>query len=110
MAGTQLVSTTLLHRPGESRVYAFDFGSIFPELFLGGEVLTSPGTVTATPSGLTLGSPEIATKGRLKDTGVNCTISGGTDGVDYLVKCSLAVTSGGNKLTTGGTLQVRAVS
>jgi hypothetical protein len=93
------VPQTLTRRTGETpRTYYFSF-ALFPEISSGADSLSSVVGVTAAPSGLTPGTPVI--------TGdrVACQISGGSNGVTYLVKC-LAQTVGGSRLECDGYLQV----
>lgn len=93
--------STLVRRPGESpRAYYFSFAD-FPEIKDEGETISSA-TVTSSPdlpSALTLGAASV-TGDRVK-----VSVSGGTAGTTYLLKC-LAVTSGGNRMQVAGYLRI----
>lgn len=81
----------------ESRVYSFDFSQA-AEL-VAGQTLTGTPTVSAYPSGLTIGAASIS------GSKVQAQISGGTAGVIYLVH-SLVSTSVGSVLEDVESLQV----
>lgn len=88
-------------QPAESRVYQFDFAD-YPEIAENSETLTGTPTVTASPSGLTIGAPTIS------GTKVRFRVSAGTiasEGIDqyYLFECAVA-TSGSNTLEQDGVL------
>lgn len=83
----------------ESRVYTFDFTNVTE--IAGGDTLTGTPTVSANPTGLTIGTPAVA--GAAKKVTVR--LSGGTSGVNYVVSCIVATTAG-NTLEGEGTLIV----
>jgi hypothetical protein len=87
----------LTKKAGEVETFAFEFKQR-AEL-VAGDTLTGTPTVSATPSGLTLGSPF------LSGSQVRVTISGGTSGTQYLVTCTV-VTAGGSTLQSVGPLNV----
>ena len=91
------VADTLVARPGEFRLYVFDF-SLLPEL-VAGDTLAGPPVITATPAGLTVGTPGISGKT------VTATITAGTVERDYQVSCS-CTTAGGSTLVCEGRLEV----
>lgn len=93
------MATQLQKLVGESRLYDFDFTD--QAEIEGGETLTGTPTVTATPAGLTLGSPVIG--GASKKVQVR--ISAGTANTTYSLTCTVA-TSGGNTLQGCGVLKV----
>lgn len=97
-----MATEPLIKRPGESRLYAVNFG-FQPEIRDTGEALSGTPTVSSTPSGLTIGSPTISA------AKVQFRISGGTDGIDYTLTVT-TTTSGGNTLVETVTLKVRAAS
>ncbi len=80
----------LVKRAAESRVYSMDFSQL-PEI-AGGAALAGVASVTASPSGLTVGTGTIA------GNTVHATLSGGTDGVLYQV--SFTVTTNANPPAT----------
>jgi hypothetical protein len=84
--------------PAWLRTFRFDFSS-FAEV-VAGETISSP-SVTATPSGLTIGSPTIPSG----TSRVEATVTGGAGGQRYNVTCSVT-TSGGATLTIEGFLDV----
>ncbi len=86
-------------RAAWSRAYEFDFGDF--EEVIAGAVLSAP-SVTASPSGLTIGSPVVS------GTDVNVQISGGTAGVAYLVTCTVTLGGGPSTVDQVGTLSVIA--
>lgn len=89
----------------ETVSYLFDF-SRFPEV-KAGETLSSP-SVTASPSGLTVGSPAVtaaARDGVPAGQGVAVTISSGSASATYSLEC-LATTSGGAVRCVKGVLLV----
>jgi hypothetical protein len=65
---------TLVKQPAESRLYSMDFGAN-----LNGAGIASVTSVTATPTGLTVGASTIS------GTKVSFRCSGGTDGVTYKI-------------------------
>lgn len=83
----------LTKQPTENRVYAFDY-SLQPEIKDNAETISSTGTVTATPSGLTIGTPTIHADGKQ----VLVRISGGVDQTNYVVTNTDATTDQGNEL------------
>jgi hypothetical protein len=92
----------LWKHPDESVLFGLDFGN----LLASAETLSSV-TVTATPSGLTIGSPSVQSSAFTDEftgaqvaanEGAKVRISGGTAGTDYTLKCT-ATTSGSNSLT-----------
>jgi len=96
-AEVNLSRTTLIKRPDWARTYRWDF-SDFAEIEAG-QTLTGTPTVTATPSGLTLGSPAIS------GAYVTCAVSAGT--ADYVYDLTATVTtSGGATLSIVGKLAV----
>lgn len=84
-----------------NRRYTYDFGD-FEELGNDSVTITSA-TVTATPSGLTFGTPSIGTGS--DSAKVQVRISGGTAGVDYLTTCTI-VTSGSDTISQDGLMPV----
>lgn len=91
---------TLTKLVGESRTYAFDYSRCAE--VLSGQTLTGTPTVTASPSGLTIGSPSIA------GSQVAVQISSGTLGQTYLLSC-LTTTSGGSTVGVQGNLSIVAM-
>lgn len=77
----------LIKQPAESRLYSIDFANLLGT----GESLSGTPTVTASPTGLTIGTPAIS------GTTVQVRISSGSDGVPYKLECVVA-TSDGNTL------------
>lgn len=91
----------LVKHPNEIRNYNCNFG-FQPELRDGGQTLSIPiVAVVGTPNDLSLGPPTIA------GSRVVFTISGGTDGGDYTIRCQ-ANLSGGGDLCRDLPLLVRA--
>lgn len=73
--------TTLTKYSLESRVYNFDFAAV-DELAVDGDTIATVTSVTSVPtSGLTIGTPSVSSPI------VSVTISGGTPGVDYELRC-----------------------
>lgn len=94
-------------QPAENLVYTFDYSQA-PQFKDRAETITNPGTVAATPSGLTIGTVAIATRtGASISDLVNVRISGGTAGVNYKVTNTGVITSGSNTLEGEFTLPVR---
>lgn len=95
------MSLTTIKRPGESRLYEFDF----TDLLATGETVSAVSGVTATtPSGssaLTVGSPTLTSPSAF------VRISGGTSGYVYLLTCTVT-TSASNTLVACGHLRVEA--
>lgn len=106
-----IATNTLPKYAAEVRSYGFDF-SQFPEV-AAGETLSSP-SVSVSPSGPTIGTPEViaadyypgggATMIR-SGKGVKVTISGGTAATSYTLSCTVT-SSGGATLKIVGTLAV----
>jgi hypothetical protein len=92
------VKHTLEKYTGESRLYNFDF-SDEAEVVAGGTI--SAPVVTASGTGLTIGTPTFAA------AIVQVRLSSGTPGTDYTMVCTVAVT-GGNTLVREGILRVLA--
>jgi hypothetical protein len=101
----------LWKHPDESVLFGLDFGN----LLASGETLSSV-TVTATPSGLTIGTAAVQSSAFTDEftgatvaanEGAKVRISGGTAGTDYALKCT-ATTSGSNTRVFVATLQVRS--
>lgn len=86
----------LCKKAGWSRRYTFDLSGT-DEVRAGETVDTA--TITATPSGLTVGSTVVSSPY------AQAQISGGTAGTTYTVSCSFT-TSGGATLTADGLLEV----
>lgn len=86
-------------QPAESRLYNFDFGG----LMVTGETIASISGVTATPSGLTVGSTAIS--GQIAQV----RLSGGTGATEYLLTCTV-VTSASNTLELEGRLWVEDIA
>ena len=81
--------------PDESRTYQFDLSADLDT----GDTISGTPTVTATPSGLTIGTPIV-------DSGkVNVQLSAGSAGVQYTVKC-VAATAGSDTIVVRGLLRV----
>lgn len=95
---------TLTKQPSEDRTYEFDF-SDFPEIRDNGETITSAGSVSSSPAGLTLGTPTIAAGAKK----VLVRISGGTVDINYKITVINVTTSGSNKLEGEGLLLVRNI-
>lgn len=89
---------TLIKRPNESRAYNIDFVNL---LAVGppAETITTVSSVTGSPAGLTITSPIIS------GTKVQVRISGGTNGIEYVITANI-ITSDGNTLEDCGTLLV----
>ena len=112
MAGLSVAAERpLVKHPSESVLYGLDFG----KLLASGETLSSV-SVSASPSGLTIGSPSVQASAFVDDftgltvaanEGAKVRISGGTAGTDYTLKRT-ATTSGSNTRVFVATLQVRA--
>ena len=81
-----------------SKRFNFDFSAELDE----GDTLTGAATVTATPNGLTLGTPILGSG----NTKVQVRISGGTDGATYVVHCVVPTTEG-DTLAGCGKLKVK---
>jgi len=92
------MATTLLKYNTEIRTFAFNYEEM-PEI-VAGQTLASA-TITATPAGLTIGTPSIS-GGK-----VFFVVTGGTAGVTYDIQC-LATTSSGSKLLGCGLLAVES--
>lgn len=92
----------LWKQPSEDRIYSFDYSEM-PEIKDNLEYITAAGTVTASPSGLTIGTPSIDS-GQKK---VNVRISGGTTAISYTVTNSGVTTSGSNTLEGEFTLRCK---
>lgn len=80
------MANSLVKLPGDSRLYQIDFSNI--DEILDGQTISSA-TVTATPSGLTLGSPTISGEAL-----VIVAIHGGTAGTLYQLKVTANVSGG----------------
>lgn len=80
----------------DSRVYSFDF-SLQPEQSGAADILS--GTVTATPAGLTVGTPSVVGKT------VQAQISSGKVGSSYVIRAT-GTTSTGVVMTVCGRLQI----
>lgn len=92
-------------RPGESRLYDFDFSKLLNT----GEIISSVTGVTQTKRGNVVDSVNL-TIGTPSDNGAalaQARISGGTDDEDYCLEAEV-VTSDGNTLICAGYLYVRA--
>lgn len=97
---------------GETKLLAFDFTLASEAIRYGSETLTGTPTVTATPDGLTIGTPAVnaATFYRKDGTavaigkGVQVSISGAADGTRYTVVC-LAGSTASNTYRLEGILQ-----
>lgn len=90
--------TTLEKFREESRLFSFDF-SLQPELRTVPPAVLDAPAVTATPDGLTIGTPAVS------GTRVNVQLSEGTNGVTYLVEC-LVNTDGGAVIAGIGKLKI----
>lgn len=84
-----LAREILVKQPGESLLFAMDFaGKKLPAL-AADETISSVTSVTATPSGLTIGSAIIADHGEVGDDDYHASavvkfrVSGGTAGTEY---------------------------
>ena len=91
---------TIPKTAAEVRIYDFNF-SAQPEIE-NGDVITSVDELSATPSGLTIGTPMIGWDGKR----VQAQLSGGTNGTRYLLKCRVVLTGGVKKLEMSGVLSV----
>jgi hypothetical protein len=100
----------LWKHPSESVLFGLDFGPLLAT----GETLSSV-TISASPSGLTIGSPSVQTSAFVDEftgatvaanEGAKVRISGGTAGSDYVLTVA-ATTSGSNTRIFVATLQVR---
>lgn len=83
-------------QPGEKLAYSMDFGNLLDL----GETLSNP-SVTASPAGVTLGTPTVT-----GGTRVAFTIEGGLDGTEYRIQVTCN-TSLGNIRQGDGRLAVR---
>ena len=111
MAGLSVAAERpIVKHPSESVLYGLDFG----KLLASGETLSSV-SVSATPSGLTIGSPSVQASAFVDDftgatvaanEGAKVRISGGTAGTDYTLTVS-GTTSASNTRIFVATLQVR---
>ena len=81
--------------PDEARPYQLDFSN---DMDTGDDITGTP-TLTATPSGLTIGSPTVA------GDKVTVQLSGGTAGRKYTIKC-VASTVNGHTVVARGILTV----
>ena len=95
---------------GESVLFGMDFGT----LLASGETLSGV-TISASPAGLTIGSPSVQASAFVDEftgstvaanEGAKVRISGGTAGSDYVLTVT-ATTSGSNTRIFVATLQVR---
>ena len=93
-------TATLIKYGPEVRTYDFDF-SLLPEI-AGGDTLTGTPTLTATPTGLSFSAITIFSANQK----VKFTISGGTAGQLYVVRCQVN-TAAGETLIGEGELQLR---
>jgi hypothetical protein len=96
-----MATPTLVKVPNEMRRYEFNFGD-YPELRDLGQTLGTAPSIAVSPTGPSLGLP--ITMGNI----VLCDISGGTDGIDYLLTVTV-LTSGGATISGVAKLQVRAI-
>ena len=85
----------LVKQPGETRQFSMDFSSLLDS----GETISSP-NVSASPSGLSLGSPSVS------GTKVLFTIASGAHPVKYRLEVTVN-TSGGAILVGDGVLRVQ---
>ena len=101
----------LWKHPSESVLFGVDFGP----LLAAGETLSGV-TVSASPAGLTIGSPAVQSSAFVDEytgatvaanEGAKVRISGGTADVDYVLTVT-GSTSGSNTRVFVATLQVRA--
>ena len=86
----------LLKQPAESRLYAMDFSANMAAA----DTISSITSVTATPTGLTLGTAAVSGQR------VQFRISSGTGGTQYKITVVI-VTSAGDTLETEGYLEVK---
>lgn len=91
-----LAAEILIKQPSESLQYTMDFSNVLEN----GETISSCTSVTATPSGLTIGAAAVGA------TSVAFRISGGEDGVNYRVEVIVA-TNQSNTRESDGLLKVR---
>lgn len=85
------------------RRFAFNFGDLKELNASTPETLTvAAGAITASPSGLTIGTATLEANGYR----ATATISGGTAGTDYTITCTVTLSGGGTIVRTG-TLEVR---
>lgn len=87
---------SLIKQPGESRLYSMEFAANLAA----GETIATVDSVTASPSGLTIGSPVA------NGTKADVRISGGTAPTTYKVTFTVT-TSASNILEAEGVLVVR---
>jgi hypothetical protein len=88
------MALTVLNKYAEDkRKYSFDYSDLTE--IAGGDTIASVGTITAAPSGLTIGT------GVVNGTHVDCIISGGTAGVSYVLSCPATLTSTAQKICKG---------
>ena len=101
----------LVKHPSESVLFGVDFG----KLLASGETLSGV-TVTASPAGLTIGSPAVQVSAFVDEftgltvaanEGAKVRISSGTAGIDYTLTVT-GTTSASNTRVFVATLQVRA--
>jgi hypothetical protein len=85
----------------EVRVYEFNFERQ-PEIRDSAEMITNVISLTCDPSGLTIGTPAIATDGKR----VQVELSGGTLGTRYLMKMLVELDGGPKRLEMPGVLSV----
>lgn len=99
--------------PSESRKYTINFGPLLGS----GETLSGTPTVSATPSGLTLGSPTINSSTVTDpvdgstcaaNEGVQVQVSSGTSGVEYIL--TVTATQSTNTLVSQHRLLVKAAA
>ena len=86
--------------PAEDRLFKMDFQH-FPEIQDTGETISSVTSVTASPSGLTVGATVVLSGGKA----ITVRLSGGTAGVIYKVQ-GLALTNSGNTLAIVGNINM----
>lgn len=82
-------------QPGEVRTYSFNFTE-FPEIKDAAETISGAGSVAASPSGLTLATPAIATGS--KKVNVKVTAPAAVAAGTYRLTLSGVTTSGGHTL------------
>lgn len=92
-----MVMATLQKYPAEVRTYVFDFSQM--DEIVAGDTISSITSVTASPSGLTVGTSQIS------GSDINVVLSSGTSGTTYTVSC-IIVTSSNATLEGQGQLQV----
>lgn len=94
-----LTSHTIIEKqPSESLNCSMDFANYVS----GSSITISSPSVTASPAGLTLGSPSV------DGQTVEFTVSGGTDGQNYRIQCTIT-TSDSETLVGDGILKVRGI-